>query len=64
MYKKFISEGDYKHGIAANTFGREVVKINGVTKRRDTGAAFYYIKKKILKTALEGLKHYSGDVFL
>ena len=61
QYQKFHSAGNYRVLMTETAFGREIKKIDGITKKRMANLIVYELKPEIIRQYLESVNEYDPD---
>lgn len=64
MYKNYVqfhTSGNYKFLLTETSFGREIKKVSGITKRKSNGINIYMLCQAEIKASLEMAKEYDQD---
>jgi hypothetical protein len=64
MYKNYVqfhTSGNYKFLLTETSFGREIKKVSGITKRKSNGINIYMLCHVEIKASLEMAKEYDQD---
>ena len=60
-YERFHAAGNYKFMMTETAFGRETIKINGITRSRNTAGKYYTFNAIEIKKFLETTNEYDQD---
>ena len=61
QYVEFHTSGNYKYLLTETSFGREIKKLAGITKKRISGGNVYTLCHSEIKDSLEKAKEYDPD---